>query len=156
MSMTSTDRIEKEVLIHAPPGRVWQAVADPRSFGEWFGVDLTGPGEFRPGARLRGRFTHPGYEHLWFDVTVERVEPKRLLSWRWHPMAIDPDADYSDEPTTLIVFELREVDGDTLLTVVESGFDALPASRRAEAYRGNEQGWIQQMEAVDRYVTARA
>jgi uncharacterized protein YndB with AHSA1/START domain len=156
MNVTSTDRIEKHVMIRAPVERVWTAVADPQSFGEWFGVDLSGAGQFRPGARLRGRMTHPGYEHVWFDVSVERVEPERLISWRWHPGATDPATDYSNEPTTLIVFELREVADGTVLSVVESGFDALPPERRAAAYRGNEEGWSAQMAAVERYVTAHA
>lgn len=156
MNVTSTDRIERQVLIHAPAERVWKAVADPHSFGDWFGVDLSGAGHFRPGTRLRGRITHPGYEHVWFDVSVERVEPERLLSWRWHPGATDTAVDYSSEPTTLVVFELREVADGTLLTVVESGFDALPPERRAEAYRGNEEGWSGQVAAVEQYVTSRA
>jgi hypothetical protein len=29
---------------------------------------------------------------------IERVVPERLLSWRWHPAAIDPAVDYSQEP----------------------------------------------------------
>jgi uncharacterized protein YndB with AHSA1/START domain len=154
MTVTSTDRIEKKVLLRAPRARVWQAVADARAFGEWFGVELQGP--FAPGARLWGRITHPGYEHVPFDISVESVEPERRISWRWHPNAVEAGVDYSAEPTTLVVFELQEVDGGTLLTVVESGFDAIPAARRAEAYRGNEEGWAQQMEAIDRYVTGAA
>jgi len=37
----------------------------------------------------------------------------------------DPSVDYSTEQTTLVVFELKEVEGGTLLSVVESGFDSL-------------------------------
>jgi len=144
------DRIEKQVLLRAPRSRVWQALADARSFGEWFGVELAGA--FAPGARLRGKITHPGYEHVPFEITVERMEPERLFSWRWHPNAIDPATDYSGEPTTLVVFRLEEVAGGTLLTVVESGFDSIPPARRAEAYRGNEGGWEAQMKAIERYV----
>ena|SRR5437899_1306754 len=146
----STDRIEKRIVLHAPRARVWQALTNARAFGEWFGVRLAG--EFTPGARVRGQITHPGYEHLTLDMTIERIEPERLFSWRWHPHAIDSKADYSSEPTTLIVFELEETADGTLLTVVESGFDRIPAARRAEAYRGNEQGWAAQMLAIERHV----
>src|SRR5437764_13167271 len=111
----SDDRIEKRILLHAPRKRVWQALADAEAFGEWFGVKLDG--SFVPGGRLRGRITHKGYEHLSFEMTIERMEPERLFSWRWHPHAIDPKADYSTEPTTLVVFELEEVADGTLLTV---------------------------------------
>ena len=154
MNATNTDRIEKKVLLRAPRAQVWRAIADPEAFGRWFGVDLAGP--FTPGARVGGRITHEGYEHLPFEITIERMEPERLISWRWHPNAVEPGVDYAAEPTTLVVFELDDAEDGTLLTVVESGFDRIPLARRAEAYRGNEQGWSQQMEAVERYVARAA
>lgn len=149
-----TDRIEKRVLLRAPRARVWRALANAEAFGEWFGVKLAG--SFAPGARVRGQVTHKGYEHVPFEITIERMEPERLFSWRWHPYAVDPKAEYSTEPTTLVVFELEEVADGTLLTVVESGFDRIPLARRAEAYRGNEQGWAEQMKAIERYVSQAA
>jgi uncharacterized protein YndB with AHSA1/START domain len=150
MPVVQTDRIEKQVLLRAPRSRVWRALTETKEFGQWFGVKLTGT--FTPGAQLRGQVTHKGYEHLTLELTVERVEPERLFSWRWHPNAIDPAADYSAEPTTLVVFELEEVTGGTLLTVVESGFDRLPAARRDQAYSGNDGGWTMQMEFIARHV----
>jgi len=146
----SSDRIEKRILLRAPRARVWQALADVQAFGAWFGVKLNG--SFAPGARLRGQITHKGYEQVPFEITIERMEPERLFSWRWHPHAIDPKTDYSAEPTTLVVFELEEVAEGTLLTVVESGFEGIPLARRLEAYRGNEQGWTAQMKAIEGYV----
>jgi uncharacterized protein YndB with AHSA1/START domain len=146
----STDRIEKRVLLHAPLTRVWRALADARAFGEWFGVTLNG--SFAPGVRLSGKVAHEGYEHVPFEITVERMEPERLFSWRWHPHAINPQIDYSAEPTTLVVFELEATAEGTMLTVVESGFDGIPLARRLEAYRGNDQGWAVQMKAIEGYV----
>lgn len=145
-----TDRIEKSILLRAPRSRVWHALTDSKAFGEWFGVTFTDP--FTPGANLRARITLKGYEHVPFEITIERMEPERLFSWRWHPNAIDPNMDYSGEPTTLVVFELRETAEGTLLTVVESGFDGIPLARRLEAYRGNDRGWTTQMTAIEQYV----
>jgi uncharacterized protein YndB with AHSA1/START domain len=147
----NNDRIEKRIVLRAPPAKVWRALADAQAFGEWFGVRFTG--DFAPGARLKGQITHPKYTHVTMDITIERMEPERLLSWRWHPHAIDAAIDYSTEPTTLVVFELEEVADGTVLTVVESGFDRIPAARRAEAYRGNDDGWSQQVKAIERYVS---
>jgi uncharacterized protein YndB with AHSA1/START domain len=96
--------------------------------------------------------TYPGYEHLTFEIHVERMEPERLVSWRWHPAAVEVGVDYSAEPTTLVLFELEEAPGGTRLTVVESGFDALPLSRRAQAFRMNDEGWAEQMKNVERHV----
>jgi uncharacterized protein YndB with AHSA1/START domain len=148
----STDRIEKTIFLRAPRSRVWRAIATPEEFGAWFGVKLDGA--FAPGARVSGRITNPGYEHLTMEITIERMDPERLFSYRWHPAAIDPNADYSGEPTTLVEFRLDEVPGGTQLTVVESGFDRVPAARRAEAYRMNEGGWAQQMKNIERHVAA--
>jgi uncharacterized protein YndB with AHSA1/START domain len=146
----NSDRIEKSIVLRAPRSRVWRALANAEAFGEWFGFKLDG--SFSPGARLKGHVLHKGYEHLTVEMAIEDMEPERLFSWRWHPHAIDTSVDYSKEPTTLVVFELADAPEGTLLTVVESGFDGIPLARRMEAYRGNEQGWAQQMEAIERYV----
>jgi uncharacterized protein YndB with AHSA1/START domain len=153
MNTNSTDRIEKQVFIKAPRKRVWRALTDSGEFGEWFRVKLTG--QFAPGEPISGPVLHPGYEHLTWNVTVEKMEPERLFSWRWRPHAIDPDKDYSQEPTTLVTFELQEVPGGTVLKVTESGFDRVPVERRERAFRGNSEGWAIQMGNIERYVSQR-
>ena len=150
---TSTDRIERQIHIKAPRSKVWRALANAESFGEWFGVALKGK-HFVAGESCEGNITYPGYEHLTWNVTVERIEPERLLSFRWHPYAIDPNVDYSQEPTTLVSFELEETTDGTLLRLVESGFDQVPAHRRLEAFRMNSGGWDQQMTNIDAYVAS--
>lgn len=150
--MSDTDRIEKQLVLKAPRARVWRALTDDQEFGRWFGVALNQ--RFTPGARIEGRITHPGYEHLPFTITIERIEPERLFAWRWHPHAIDPVADYSAEPTTRVEFELAEVAGGTRLTIVESGFDGIPLARRLTAYRGNSSGWDQQARNIEAHVLA--
>ena len=147
----STDRIEREILIQAPRAKVWRALSNAEEFGDWFGAALKGQ-TFAAGQRVKGPITYPGYEHLTFDVTVERVEPERLLSFRWHPAAIETSVDYSKEPSTLVVFELKEAQGGTLLRIVESGFDGLPASRRQEAFRMNSGGWDIQVQNIAKHV----
>jgi len=149
--MTSTDRIERKILLKAPRARVWRALSNAEEFGDWFGVAFKGQ-TFAAGRHARGHITHPGYEHLVFEVLIERIEPERLLSWRWHPAAIDQSIDYSQEPTTLVTFELTEVEGGTLFSVVESGFDNVPPARRLEAFRINSGGWDQQMKNVEKHV----
>jgi uncharacterized protein YndB with AHSA1/START domain len=149
-NQTSTDRIEKQIRLSAPRSRVWRALTDTREFGQWFGVKLSGT--VAPGAKLRGPITSPGYEHVTLEVTVETVEPEKRFSFRWHPYAVEPDVDYSNEPTTLVVFTLEDVAGGTLLTVVESGFDKIPASRRAKAFEMNSRGWTAQLENIKRHL----
>src|SRR5579863_1402627 len=116
-------RIEKRILIRAPRERVWRAITNVDEFSAWFGVRMDGA--FEPGARLRMTATNPGYEGMVVDVTIERMEPGRLLSWRWHPGAPRPDVDYSAEPTTLVEFRLEDDEAGTLLSVLETGFDRI-------------------------------
>ena len=148
-----TDRIEKKVLLRAPRSRVWRALTDPVQFGQWFGARMPA-GAFAPGRTARAPITHPGYEHLTLEITIEKMEPERLFSWRWHPHAVDPKHDYTKDPTTLVVFTLEEAEGGTLLTMVESGFDKVPTAYRATAFRGNRDGWVEQMKNIERHVAA--
>jgi uncharacterized protein YndB with AHSA1/START domain len=150
MVATATDRIVKEIVLRAPRSRVWRALTDACEFGKWFRAEMKDA--FAPGAPARGRITYPGYEHLTFEVHVERMEPESLFSFRWHPYAVDPKQDYSNEPTTLVVFELEDIPEGTHLKVTESGFDRIPLARRAEAFRMNSQGWAEQVENIARYV----
>jgi uncharacterized protein YndB with AHSA1/START domain len=147
---TSTDRIEKEILLRAPRSRVWRALTDADEFGSWFRMKLDGA--FVVGKTVTGRVTYPGYEHIVTQVIVERIEPERLFSYRWHPYPNDPKVDYSSEPTTLVEFRLEEVSDGTLLKVVESGFDRIPAERRDEAFRMNTKGWEGQLGNIQRHV----
>jgi len=149
---TSTDRIEKTIVLKAPQSRVWRALTDAKEFGQWFRVNLDGG--FAEGATICGRSTHPGYEHLTMEMLIQRIQPEHLFSYRWHPYAVEPGVDYSAEPTTLVEFRLDEVAGGTRLTVVESGFDRLPRARRDEAFRMNDAGWAEQLKNIERHVTA--
>jgi uncharacterized protein YndB with AHSA1/START domain len=146
---TSTDRIEQRVVLRAPRTRVWRAIANAEEFGTWFRMKLEGA--FAEGKPIRGMITVPGFEHA-VEMLVERIDPERYFSYRWHPYAIDPAVDYSAEPTTLVEFKLEEIDGGTAVTIVESGFDRIPLARRAEAFRMNDKGWAGQIKKLAQYV----
>src|ERR1700720_4100626 len=146
----SADRIEKKVLLHAPLKRVWTALADSTEFGTWFGMKFDGP--FVPGALMRGVIVltkvnsevakaQQKYEGMPVEITIEKMEPERLFSFRWHPYAVEKGVDYSEEPTTLIEFVIEQQKDGVLLTVTESGFDQIPLTRRVTAFTANEAGW---------------
>jgi len=169
--MSSTDRIEKRVILRAPVSRVWRAITDAREFGRWFGFTLEG--DFAPGKRMKGTFDgvldEPALIQHQKDLgltpskvrppdrdavfcTVERIEPERTFSFRWIPYGIDAEADPDHEPTTLVEFRLEAVPEGTQLTIVESGFDGVPAHRRARAFRMNEGGWTAQVANLRKHV----
>jgi uncharacterized protein YndB with AHSA1/START domain len=161
--MSETDRIEKQVLLRAPRERVWRAVSEAARFGAWFGVRFDG--QFAPGAKLTGRIAptqvdeqvaalQKPYEGYPFEFMVDRVEPMDVLSFRWHPYAIDTAKDYSSEPMTRVTFTLADDAGGTLLTITESGFDSIPLERRAQAFTANDGGWAHQCKLVEKYVAS--
>ena len=163
MSTTTTDRIEKQVLLRAPHARVWRALTDAQEFGAWFGIRFDGPCPFTPGALVRGVIVptrvdaevakaQQPYEGTPFEITVDRLEPQRLFAFRWHPFAVEPGVDYSREPTTLIEFVLDDVQDGIMLTVTESGFDQVPLARRAKAFAANEGGWTMVMRLIEKHL----
>lgn len=147
----TTDRIDKRFEVKAKRSRVWRAISDAGEFGAWFGMKLDRP--FAAGTTVLGRLTIPGYEHISLEIQVERIEPEGYFSYRWHPYPMDPKVDYSAEPATLVEFRLEEIAGGTTVMITESGFDRLPASRRAEAFRMNEAGWAGQSKKLASYVS---
>jgi uncharacterized protein YndB with AHSA1/START domain len=161
----SSDRIQKQVLLRAPRDRVWRAISDAKEFGTWFGVAFEGP--FVAGAHLSARIVptkvdaevakaQEPHSGMRFEISIDRIEPMRLFSFRWHPGAVDPGVDYSKEPTTLVTFELEEAEGGTRVTITESGFDRLPPERRAKAFGMNEQGWAAQAKLIEKYLAGSA
>jgi uncharacterized protein YndB with AHSA1/START domain len=150
-----SDRIEKQIELNAPVARVWRALTDYNEFGEWFRVKLEGP--FVQGQTSRGRILHPGYEHIVWEAVIEKMEPERLFSFTWPQIRCHDkerySPDYTDAPRTLVEFRLAPTATGTLLTVVESGFENVPAEWRADALRGNDGGWTQQMKNIEDYVT---
>jgi uncharacterized protein YndB with AHSA1/START domain len=162
---STTDRIEKRILLRAPLKRVWRALSDSREFGTWFGVRFDAP--FAPGAHIGGKIVGSAvdpevakaqkqHEQIPFEITIDRIEPERLFSFRWHPNATEPGVDYSKEPTTLIEFTLEEVSNGVMLTVTESGFDQIPLARRVKAFTANEQGWGMVIKLVEKYLAQAA
>lgn len=161
MTASSTDKIEKKVLLKACRERVWQAISDSTNFGKWFGVKFDGP--FVAGQQIRGQITptqvdpdvakmqepHTGKP---FVIIVDCIEPMTRFAFRWHPFAIDSHKDYSQEAMTLVAFELADADGGILLTITESGFDQIPIERRAEAFRANDGGWSHQARLIEKYL----
>jgi uncharacterized protein YndB with AHSA1/START domain len=158
---TELDRIQKQILLRAPRARVWRALTDHREFGSWFGMRYDGP--FTPGAKIRATIVpttvdaevarrQKEYEGTSFEIQIDRMEPERVFSFRWHPGAVEPGVDYSLEPMTLVVFELKEAPDGVLLTVTESGFDRIPLARRAKAFKGNEQGWGMVIKLIEKHL----
>ena len=148
------DRIYKTITLHVSHGRAWKAISDPQEFGAWFGAtfDPAYTGPFVPHTRVTGTIRpstsdrHPANEGRAvagtpIELVIHRVDPDRLVSFRWHPFAVDRTLDYAAEPMTLVSLELEDSNEGVVLTMTESGFDRLPPARRERAYAASERDW---------------
>ena len=119
-------------------------------------------GEFAPHTTVRARMVptqvdpdvaekQKSFEGMTFELYLEGIEPMRSFAFRWHPYP-PPPGEEADAPTTLVVFELEDAEGGTLLTVTESGFDRIPIERRAKAFADNEGGWEIQTQLIAKYL----
>lgn len=147
----STDRIEKQTVLKASPARVWRAISTAKEFGSWFGVRLDQ--EFAAGRSVTGTVEYEG-RSVSFELQVDRIEPERLIAFRWHPYAVEQGVDYTQEPTTLVELAIEPAGSGTRLTIVESGFDRIPEARRAKAFEMNAGGWAAQLDNITKYVDA--
>ncbi|SHG77972.1 Uncharacterized conserved protein YndB, AHSA1/START domain [Kaistia soli DSM 19436] len=157
----TTDEIKKEIVLRATRERVWNALTESGEFGIWFGVRIDGP--FIAGHEAVGHIVptevdpevaklQEPYRGTIFRIRIEQIDPMHLFSFRWHPFAVDPSKSYDTEPTTLVTFQLADVEGGTLLTITESGFDQLPIDRRRSALEANDGGWEHQAKLVAKYL----
>ena len=159
---TSTDRIEKHVVLKAPLERVWRAISRAEEFGTWFGMRFEG--EFVAGQPIPARISatqvdaevaamQAGMENdPPFFLYVQAIVPMSHFSFRWHPYSEEPLTDPDNEPTTLVCFDLQETPEGVALTMTESGFDVLPPQRRAKAFAANEHGWNLQCRLIAAYL----
>lgn len=159
----TTDRIEKTTLLRAPLHRVWQAISDSSQFGEWFGLRAAGP--FVAGETVHCTMVpttvdpevaeqQRQFEGFEFDIWVDEVVPEQRLSFRWLPHIPAQGADPEAQPKTQVVFVLEERGDGVLLTITESGFDALPSEIRAKSFASNDEGWTHQLRMIETYVAS--
>ena len=139
MTVDQTSRIDRTITIAAPPDRVWRALTDSGELSEWFQVRIEGA--ITPNTEVWMTSTHEPYVGQRFRVRIVEMVPPRRFAWEWHPGEVDPDVDYSREPRTTVTFTLEASGGGTLVTVSETGFDAISLARRAKVHQDNSQGW---------------
>ena len=141
------DVVVAEILIQAPPARVFEAIADPKQTAQWWGQKglyriLESHSDVRKGGRWLSRGV--GADGVEFKVEGEyrEVDPPRLLVQTWNPS-------YSNLPETVVRWELesREVHGlhhggpqrvgtGTLVRIHHSGF-----AGNVEQARRHGEGW---------------
>ena len=144
--MTIQDRIERVLSLPVPRERVWRAITDPVEIKRWFRCEATI--DLRPGGDLI--FT---WDNETARCRVEAVEPPRRFAYRWHPGSEQHmEAPLADLPLTLVEFILDEEPGGTRLTLVETGFAAMPSDIYERVFRENTDGWRDELGHLAAYL----
>lgn len=139
--MTTLD-ITRTIDISAPPEKVWAALTESDLISQWFGdtceLDATtgGTGHFG--------WTAHGAD---FRVVVEHIDRPKTLVYRWaRESGVDPVRGNS----TVVRFDLTEIDGGTRLNLLETGFDELPEPESAVS--DNNGGWTAELAELVEFV----
>ena len=142
------DTIERSVTIPADIDAVWGALTTRDGILNWFGdeveIDLRPGGEASFGWSEYGETVH---------AVVQEVIPPTRFSYRW--VAINSDR-VDTGPSTLVEFTLSTDGSTTIVTVVESGFSALPADIAERCLEDNTSGWNAEMQDLLDSLTAAA
>ncbi len=132
--------VRRSITIAAAPEKVWAAVTRPEHISRWFGhTEFGGDADVAVAPGASGTITWPGREPV--PVRVEAMDAPHSVSYRWsNPCLGEPVPDAVDDSrSTLFTFTLEPTASGTMLTVVESGFETLPApADDMESHRG---GW---------------
>ena len=136
-----SDRIERQIVIAAPPDRVWSEVIE---FAFGVGEADVAKHGLRPGSMFVADYRVHGK----FPLLIEKIEPKRYLSYRW--ASAFPGVEPRGNNSTLIAFTLATEGKGTRLSVVESGFASLDTSEetRNKAFEDNSHGWATEFDGL--------
>jgi uncharacterized protein YndB with AHSA1/START domain len=139
--MAKTDTITRSITVGQPIQRVWRALTEAEHLAVWFGdsaeIDLRAGGGIRVG--------WSEYDSQ-VDGVVEEVDPPNRFAFSWSPHATPDGRTWS----TKVVFDLEEADSETTVTVVESGFAALPDEIYEERLASNSGGWDHELADLQR------
>lgn len=150
----AVDRVERDVLIEAPIGVVWEVLSQPDQIVRWF-VDEARL-DVRPGGEGVLTFRQMATNHAAsFHLRFEAVEPPHRLSYRWvHPDGEEPRPGNS----TLVEFTLAEEGVNTRLRVVETGIQLMPwpDAEKDEFADSHAKGWALHLERLRTYAPTAA
>jgi uncharacterized protein YndB with AHSA1/START domain len=136
--------IKREVTIHAPKERVYQAIADVDQITKWFPDGIEG--KLAVGERPILNFGEFGKSQIF----VEAAEPHEYFAYRWIPGAGGFLGDVLTQANTLVEFRIKESDGVSTLTLTETGFATMPAKIAEERFNQNSGGWDYMLDRLEK------
>ena len=118
-------------MIEAPIDDVWRVLTEPEHIQRWFARECELDSQ-------KGRLTFESGRTFYLHIVA--FEPPHRFAYRWlHEQGTEARPDNS----MLVEFSLRPEGGNTLLRVVESGFDQVDWSdgAKSEYFDDHSRGW---------------
>ena len=146
--MEIQDTISREMILKASRDKVWDAITRPDMLTQWFAHKMN-VSTLVIGQEFVFDW-RPDYGYS--RAVVVQLDPKSHFAYRWENGMDDHDTPFTECPTTLVTFELEEVEGGTRLTVTETGIRTM--RNPARVYEENSRGWETELGELKAYVEA--
>ena len=138
---TTTKPVFKEVLLNAPPSRVWKALTDNNELKQWYFVLE----DFKPEVGFEFKFAVEHEGRNWVHLCrVTEVIPNKKLSYTWQYEGIPGD--------TLLTFELIPEGEKTRLYLTHSELETFPTDIPGLAVENFDTGWEHFKEGFKKYI----
>jgi len=112
--------VKNTITINAPTSKVWDALVNPQQTKKYmFGCETVS--DWKPGSPLLWKGVFDGKELVAVKGTVVSIQPEKYLEYT----TIDPNnPNMEDIPENYltVTYDLKPVDGNTLLTVTQGDY----------------------------------
>lgn len=131
--------VERSIWIDAPREQAWRAITEVSYLNQWYAtyyhwdIPTLEVGET---VKFYNKDNHGDVQ----TATIEVVDPPRQFTLRWHP---NPQYPMVSLVTT---FLLEEENGGTQASIIESGYEAVPADERQQWLDATSGGYTLSME----------
>ena len=143
--MTVQNEIRRTITLPASRDKVWDALTNPAKIAKWFGDRV----EFDN--LVVGEMMLFGWEEDLVRGVIANVSPKSHFAYKWEAGRNNLDTPFEEMTTTLVAFNLEEVPEGTRLTMVETGFSALPSELKLWQFKENNSGWDAELQDLQNY-----
>ena len=126
--------VDMEIEIIAPAEKVWAFLASVEGMQSWLGPKVYNP---KLGGEIKF-FVDTGENKYNINGEVVVFDPPKSLAFTWNEHQVGGQP--WPEPTTVTI-TLNPTEGGTRVTLVHSGFEALPQIYRKEQFDSYVEGW---------------
>jgi uncharacterized protein YndB with AHSA1/START domain len=138
--MAEQAEVRRETVLPMPVEDAWSVVTEPEHLSEWLATEAEV--DLRPGGDVVFRFDGGGERR----GVVETVEEPERVSFRWQATD-DGDDDPLRSLSTRVEITLDPVPDGTRLTIVESGFEAVPVLNAIGLQVVSQWAWESRLDA---------